>query len=189
MNDFVEKYQKSGAAVNYGFPVEPLKYEGAGCTSFANAAVQKTGLKLPLSEAWLRHIKLPLKLMGRLEQAYPGTIPLELAKSSEDTHIVPITDFIFKDLKWAQGEEAYKDFYYYDPELFYESFVHIENVYRQNAGMSLKKPVRTNGYDSTQLQTRQISEEWITRVLNDPRNHVRLGKISSTTGLIVDQFD
>ena len=42
MADFVNEYKQSGCAKNYGFPVDPLKFEGGGCTSFADAAFDGT---------------------------------------------------------------------------------------------------------------------------------------------------
>jgi hypothetical protein len=185
MSRFVKDYDKSGAAVNYGFPVEPLKFEGAGCTSFANAAISKTNLNLPISAAWVRHIKIPLRHMGKLQEGLPGTRPLEVAKTPQEVKKVPITDFIFKDIKWAQDGEAYKDFYYYDPELFYESLVHLENKYRASANMRLKNPVRTKEYDSTQLSTKKISENWLDQLISENKM-VKMAKIYNTTGLIIE---
>jgi hypothetical protein len=185
LENFVREYDKSGAAVNYGFPVDPLKYQGAGCTSFANAAIARTNLKLPISEGWVRHIKIPLHHMGKLTEALPGTRPLEVAKTPAEIKKVPITDFLFKDIKWAQEGEPYKDFYYYDPELFYESLVHLENRYRKSAGMHLKNPVRTKEYDPAQLNTRKISEAWLDQLI-EANKMVKMAKIYSTTGLIID---
>jgi hypothetical protein len=185
MNRFVNEYDKSGAAINYGFPVEPLKYEGAGCTSFANAAFVRTNLNLPLSKAWIRHIKLPLKYMGKLSSPLVGTKALELAKSIEEEKKIPMKEFLFGDISWANDGEEYKDFFYYDPELFYESLVHIENYYRQSAGMNLKNPLRTKNYDEFQTNTKNISEKWIDNLMNDYKR-VKIGKIHNTTGLIIE---
>lgn len=185
MNKFVSDYDKSGAAINYGFPVNPLKFEGAGCTSFANAAFVKTDLNLPLSKAWVRHIKLPVKYMGKLSTPLEGTTPLELAKSKEEEKKVPMSEFILGDLSWAKDGEEYKDFNYYDPELFYESLVHMENTYRLSAGMRLKDPIRTKTYDQTQLNTKNISEKWLNDLLKDYKR-IKIGKINSVTGLIIE---
>ena len=43
---YIDKYIASGAYHNYGFPVDPLKFEGGGCTSFANAIVTNSDLTL-----------------------------------------------------------------------------------------------------------------------------------------------
>lgn len=185
MAKFVDQYDKSGAAINYGFPVEPTKFEGAGCTSFANAAFEKTNLNLPLSKAWVRHIKLPLDYMGKLSTPLKGTTPLELAKNIDEEKKIPMKDFLFSDINWANEGQPYKDFYYYDPELFYESLVHIENFYRQSANMRLKNPLRTKNYDEFQTNTKTISENWIKNLMNDYKR-VKIGKIHNTTGLIIE---
>ncbi len=185
MNKFVSDYKKSGAEINYGFPVDPLKFEGAGCTSFANASFVKTNLDLPISKAWVRNIKLPLKYMGKLSSPLKGTTPLELAKTVEEEKKIPISEFLISDISWAKEGEKYKDFNYYDPELFYESLIHLENVYRVNAGMKIKNPIRTKDYDTAQINTKIISESWINDLMKKYKK-VKIGKIHSTTGLIIE---
>ncbi|MFN8576284.1 MAG: hypothetical protein U0354_05460 [Candidatus Sericytochromatia bacterium] len=182
---FVSEYDKSGAAINYGFPVEPLKYEGAGCTSFANAAFVRSTLGLPLSKAWVRHIKLPKKYMGLLSTELKGTKALELAKTPQEEKKIPMNEFLVNNVSWAKDGDEYKDFYYYDPELFYESLVHLENYYRQSAGMKIKNPLRTKDYDEFQTNTKNISEEWMKNLLNTYKR-VKIGKIHNTTGLIIE---
>lgn len=185
ISNFVEAYNKSGGAKNYGFPVDPLKYEGAGCTSFVNAAISKSKLKLPIAEAWVRKVKLPLAYMGKMMSQVEGTKALEVAKNKGEEKYIPLTDFIFKNIQWATGEEPYKDFYYYDPELFYESFVHLENNYRSSSNMELKNPTRTSKYDEFQTKIKQDSDFWYKSLIKNLK-HIKLGKIHSTTGLIVD---
>lgn len=185
MAGFIDKYNKSGAARNYGFPVEPLKFEGAGCTSFANAAFKTTNLNLPISKAWVRHIKLPLEYMGKLSKPLKGTTPLELARNISEEKKVPIKEFLFNNVEWANNNQQYKDFYYYDPELFYESLIHVENYYRQSAGMRLKNPVRTKSYDEFQLNSKNVSESWMRSVMNNYKK-VKIEKIHNTTGLVID---
>lgn len=185
MSNFIADYNKSGAAKNYGFPVEPTKFEGAGCTSFANACFQKTGAKLPISEAWVRHVKIPKKYMGKLTEELPGTRQLEVAKTKEDENKIPMTEFIFSNVKWAEDNEEHKDFFYYDPELFFESTVNAENQYRRSAGMRLKNPYRTKELDSTQSKSKEISEKWINNLMENNKL-IKMDKILSTTGLIID---
>lgn len=185
MSKFVDDYDKSGAAINYGFPVEPLKFEGAGCTSFANAAISKANLGINLSKAWVRHIKLPKKYMGKRLEPLIKTRPMVLAKNKQDEKIIPMSDFLFKNISWANDNEEYQDFYYYDPELFYESLVHLENRYRENIGLRLKSPIRSKEYDQTQISTKKISEDLMDNLLKNNRL-VKIGKIYSTTGLIIE---
>ena len=185
MNRFVKDYKESGAAINYGFPVDPLKLQGAGCTSFANASFAKTNLNLPVAKAWVRHIKLPLKYMGKLSTPLKGTTPMELAKSKAEEKKIPMGEFLSGDVAWAKDGEEYKDFYYYDPELFYESLVHAENFYRLSAGIKAKNPVRTKEYDEAQVNTKNISENWINDLMKDYKR-IKIGKIHTTTGLIIE---
>ena len=49
MAEYVDAFKASGAHENYGFPVDPLKLEGGGCTSFAHAAVVKAAFSRRLA--------------------------------------------------------------------------------------------------------------------------------------------
>lgn len=185
MSEFVNAYDKSGAAINYGFPVDPLKFEGAGCTSFANAAIYKTGLNIGLSEGWIRKVNIPLKYMGKLKDIVPNTRPLDVAKTYQEEKKVSMTDFLFSNVSWAKENEEHKPFYYYDPELFYESLIHIENKYREKIGLKLKNPIRTKDYDQFQKNTKQVSESWIQKVFEDNKN-IKMEKLLSSTGLVIN---
>lgn len=183
--DFVKTYEEKKAYVNYGFPVDPLKYEGAGCTSFANAALSFISTLPELTTGWVRNIHLPEKYIGKLTEDPYLAKPLVKAKNKEEEKKIPVTEFLFGAESWAKDGEPYQDFYYYDPELFFESAVHLENYYRQKAGMELKNPIRTNSYDTAQQYTKKTSEEWLKKVMSGGKR-VRIEKIYSTTGLIID---
>ena len=49
-------------SVLLGFVVDPLKLQGGGCTSFANAIVQRSGLDFPLQQFWYRDVFIPVRL-------------------------------------------------------------------------------------------------------------------------------
>lgn len=185
VHNFIEKYNKSGAAKNYGFPVDPLKYEGAGCTSFANACLLKINKNIPITKSWIRKVKIPLKYSGKLYEILPNTTISYKAESPEKEYKVPFTDFLFGNVQWAKEDEEYKDFYYYDPELFYESLVNMENYYREKIGLSLKKAYRNDKEDETQIRNREISQKWIKSLIRKGKR-VKLDKIYSTSGLILD---
>jgi hypothetical protein len=185
LSSFIQEYSKSGAPKNYGFPVDPLKYEGGGCTSFANACLTKINKKIPILKSWIRKVKVPLKYVGNLYEILPNTTISYKASSPNDEYKISFLDFIFGNVQWARDNEEYKDFYYYDPELFYESLVNMENYYRDIIGLKLKKAYRTDKEDETQIKNRLVSQEWIKKLLNKG-NKIKLEKIYSTSGLVVD---
>jgi hypothetical protein len=108
-----------------------------------------------------------------------------MAKNKNEVKIVSLTGFLFGNIAWAKENEDYKDFYYYDPELFYESLAHLENSYRTFSGMKIKNPIRSKGYDDTQLKTKEISENWFNQLI-EKNKLVKMDKIYSTTGLVID---
>lgn len=119
VQSFLDEYRATRAYSNYGFPVDPLKFEGGGCTSFANAVVEKAGLDFPLRSQWARTVHIPLALMGydaaRINETeytrYDGP-PLP-AKSVNPLKVVGYNH-------WAAPPPAPGwPFSLYDPELFY----------------------------------------------------------------------
>lgn len=183
--DFVNAYAKSGCATNYGFPVDPLKFEGAGCTSFAEAAFEKTGLDIPVFAGSKREIKLPLKYMGVRAKPVPKTRPPALALSKKEEKRVPVAELLLGKTSWASASEPHQDFAFYDPDLYFESVVNMENVYRGRVNMAPKSYARTAQPDPAQVKAKAVSTDWINGLL---KNHVpvKMGKIHHTTGLIID---
>jgi len=184
MAEFVQEYARSGAAKNYGFPVDPLKFEGAGCTSFADAAFYKTGLNIPLFEASKRQLKIPLKYVGVLDKPIPNTRPPMLAAGPEDEKKVSASDLFFGNTSWASASEPHRDFAFYDPELYFESLASMENVYRQKEHMAPKAYARTTE-DEAQIKARKTSEAWMNSLL-EKHVPVKIENIHHTSGLIID---
>lgn len=183
--EFVKAYDQAGAAINYGFPVDPLKLEGGGCTSFANAAVEKAGIPFPLRRYWLRQYNMPLKHMGRQPSPPAHTKLVPQARLPQDTRSVSLVDFLWGDVTWAQAGEPAVPFSYYDPELFYENFLHLENAHRQYLGLKTKPPIRTAEYDEFQKPLKNASDGWM-KTLQAQGAPLKLGVIHQTSGLIVD---
>ncbi len=51
-------------SLQYGFPCEPRKREGAGCTAFAMSFLEVMGVSLPDFSQWQQTIHVPLDLIG-----------------------------------------------------------------------------------------------------------------------------
>ncbi len=185
MVDFVENYQKSEAYKNYGFPVDPLKFEGAGCTSYANAALERSGAPLPFRDAWVRRYPIPEAQLGRFGEPPAHAAVFPKSRIPKRDLQVPLTDFLFGEQTWARAGEASVPFQYYDPELFYESFLHLENAYRQTHQLPLKTAVRTSQLDDFQQKLKAETDAWIKR-LGAQNTPMELGEIAGFTGLIVD---
>lgn len=183
--EFVKQYEKSGAPRNYGFPVDPRNFEGGGCTSFAEAAFEKAGLGIPLFEASKRALNMPSAFVGVLAKPVPNTRPPQLAASPSEEKKVPPLKIVLGRTAWAAESEPHQDFWFYDPELYHESVVNMENVYRQKANLAPKAVTRTRKLDPDQVRVKETSEKWLDSLLK--RNvPVKLGSIHHTTGLIID---
>ena len=185
MVDFVETYYQRKAYVNYGFPVEPLNYEGGGCTSFANAALERSGAPLPFRDAWVRSYQIPEDQMGRGPELPVYSTIVPKARIPERPLQVGLGDFLFGEQNWAGSDDKSISFRYYDPELFYESFLHLENAYRQQQGMPLKSAVRTAELDNFQIQLKQQTDTWMQQ-LQQQNTPIELGSILGYSGAVID---
>ncbi|MEZ0373187.1 MAG: hypothetical protein ACAI44_29110 [Candidatus Sericytochromatia bacterium] len=185
MVDFIEHYQASGAFKNYGFPVDPLKFEGAGCTSYANAALERSGAPLPFRDAWVRSYQIPENQLGRNGEPPAHTAIVPQARIPQREHQIGLNEFLFGDQQWARPDEPGIRFQYYDPELFYESFLHLENDYRQAHGLPLRTATRTATLDAFQQKLKQTTDSWMQQ-LQQQKVPMQLAQILGDSGLIID---
>lgn len=183
--DYVKSYGQSGAALNYGFPVDPLRLQGGGCTSFANAALERSGLNLPFRSAWLRNYQIPEALMGRSEAPPEYSTEVPQSRIPKRLKQVSLADILFGDLRWAQPGEPAVDFFYYDPELFYESFLHLENALRKQRLKALKPARRTVTEDAFQQRLRLSMESWF-ESLKKAGHDMYLQEIAGVSGPVID---
>ena len=126
---------------NFGFPVDPKKYEGGGCSSYGNAILWASGIDFPIIDKWYRTVYFPFELMGYIDDktmnSIPNTFYVSTGKIPErkvDGSIQSIWDIIkiTPSLgKWADPSKGHK-FDMYDPELFYRACVILENIYLQD---------------------------------------------------------
>lgn len=185
MADYVDSFKAEGAHRNYGFPVDPLKMEGGGCTSYAHAAVRKAGLPLPFHEDWLREYDIALTDMGRGEEVPAFTTIVPQAKIPTTPKYVGLGHFLWGNRTWAKAGEPSSPFFYYDPELFYESFLHLENGYRQAQNMPLRTAVRTSQLDAYQQKLKTQTHAWMQQ-LQTRQRAMRLDTIQGKSGLVID---
>lgn len=182
---YVKDYIDKKAYQNYGFPVEPLKFQGGGCTSYTHAALMKSKLNIPIMEEWTRDYKIPKKYMGRTKELPVKSIIVPQAKIPESYNTVKLTEFLLTEVTWADTGEAFVPFKYYDPELFYESFIHMENIYRSRQDMPTKPPTRTDVYDAFQTDNKKATEQWV-RSLLDAQHGAEIQEIYGVSGLVLD---
>lgn len=184
---YVQEYARAEAYQYYGFPVDPLKLEGGGCTSYAHAALKKSGAPLPFLPMWLRDYHIPVQQMGRQAEPPPHSTIVPTAQIPEREAQVALGDFVLGDQRWAAdpAREESVHFKYYDPELFYESFLHLENSYRARQRLPLRAAVRTAAYDPFQQRLKDSTDSWMQGLLkaNVP---MQLDQIAGYSGLVID---
>jgi hypothetical protein len=184
MADYVDAFKAAGAHENYGFPVDPLKLEGGGCTSFAHAAVVKAGLPLPFEEDWLREYRIAPGDMGRGEEIPAFTTVVPQAKIPKTPTYVGLPGLLWGNRTWDQSGGGVP-FRYYDPELFYESFLHLENAYRQAHQLPQRQALRTSTADNYQQKIKASTTQWVSE-LQAEKVPMRLDTIEGKSGLVID---
>lgn len=183
--DFVGDYRKAGAYKNYGFPVDPLKLEGGGCTSYANAALEKSGAPIPFRRSWVRSYRIPETQLGHGAEVPAHAALVPASRVPERKLEVGLNEFLFGDKEWGKESDPGIMFQYFDPELFYESFLHLENAWRQPQGLPLRQAVRTEGLDRFQQKLKDETLSW----MDDLRRHkapMQLDSILGYTGMVID---
>ncbi|MCM0605736.1 MAG: hypothetical protein KA715_06560 [Xanthomonadaceae bacterium] len=65
VQEYVSEFAKSEAGKWYGLSLDPLKGEGAGCTSYVVSALIYAGIITPVqADQWALHRRIPQKYMG-----------------------------------------------------------------------------------------------------------------------------
>lgn len=183
--DFVEKYQKADAYKNYGFPVDPLKYQGAGCTSYTNAALERSQAPIPFRDAWVRSYDIPEDQLGRNGEPPAYTVIVPQARIPQRQKTIGLDAFLFGNLSWASADQKSIRFQYYDPELFYESFRHLENAWRAAHDLPLASATRTPQLDRFQQKLKAETEAWMQR-LQAQHTPMELDQIAGVSGMVID---
>lgn len=126
---FVKNYvfHPSKPYENFGMLLDPLKFEGAGCGSFAISALSLSETMHPLTESYWRTISIAAKVLGRrtLEQAAEDAVPPISAKSPADEYVVgrlPLTL-----MNWDTGPIG-MNVHFVDPELTVFSFRYLSEL-------------------------------------------------------------
>ncbi len=93
-------------APTYGFTPDPLKYEGAGCTSYATSFLQVAGLYEPEFDRWWRKLVISSRLVGKRSlQKEHGAIDSDQPGKVGWLKVLAL----FKKSKWrAEGTSNYE---------------------------------------------------------------------------------
>lgn len=111
----------------FGLLPDPLKFEGAGCGSFAVAALAHSATFAPILETYWRTIPIAGKLLGRRTKVFlpNDTEPPLFAKTAAEEYPVSRTDLFL--MNWDSGKIAMK-FRMVDPELTIYSMRRFEQL-------------------------------------------------------------
>ena len=154
---YIDEYKSKAAEKNYGFPVDPLRFEGGGCTSFANAIITKAMVGYPIRYFYNRSVYIPHQLMGYDQALLNRTENVEYdGPGLPEMKVNILKTLEYKE--WANASNGYP-FMFYDPELFYLSSSFARNRLLANTG---KDPVHIHdivkGDASVPLLKREVEK-------------------------------
>ena len=118
VRDFSKAYvsHPSKPYKNFGMIPDPLKFEGAGCGSFAISALAKAPSLAPIMGQFWRTMPIPEKTLGRRTGVYlpNSVIPAARAKTQKDERLIGLKRLLL--MNWDAGKTAI-DLRFVDPEL------------------------------------------------------------------------
>lgn len=106
---------------NFSMYLDPEKFEGAGCGSFAATALAQAASLAPLMHTYWRTLPVPAKVLGlRRRMHLPNNaVPPWFAKTDSEEHLIGKKDLFF--MNWDTGRTALQ-IRLVDPELAIFSF-------------------------------------------------------------------
>lgn len=124
------------ASRRYGLLLDPLSFEGGGCTSFALALIARSRIWDGGERATYRRIALFDGVLGRRIAVPPGVVPYRLAPSREAEKIVPFASLYLR--SWKSGEPV-ETVEIVDPELIFAMLVEMRIAAGERDGWRAKR--------------------------------------------------
>ena len=122
--------------------------------------------------------------MGRAEEIPAFTAVVPQAKIPKTPKYVGLPSFLWGNKTWDSTGGGVP-FRYYDPELFYESFLHLENAYREDHQLLRRQALRTATADDYQQKIEASTTRWVA-ALRQRQVPMRLDVIEGKSGLVID---
>lgn len=106
----------------YGLLLDPLAYEGGGCTSFAHALIARSGIWNGGERKAVRRIRLHDGVLGRRGTTPPGVVPYHRAGTAGKEKTVPFAALVLRSWKSGAFVETVR---VVDPELIFAMLVEM----------------------------------------------------------------
>ena len=179
LEDYIAEFTAAKAYENYGFTENAKTFSGAVCTTFVNAALEASGLDIPLIDRWVRNITVPSKLMGYKASYIPEMEWARYTGPEREDKSVSILS-IMTTFRWARPGEG-ETFILYDPELMYNACALLENIYKEESGMGNLKPLADNETDDA-LNLQAVVEDYYYNI----SDRITPGTLYETSGVDID---
>jgi hypothetical protein len=179
LENYINEFRDRKGYVNYAFTADAKNFQGAVCTTFVNAALEASGIGLPMIDKWVRNVNVPSKLMGFKSSYLPKmewaryTGPYRADKAVYLATILATTSWA------APGTGEY--FKMYDPELMYNACAVLENNYRSQKGLGGYKPIADN-QSADALNLKSVLDNFY----SSHAGKVSIGSLYETSGIVVD---
>lgn len=196
---FRNEFWERGAHKNFGFSLEPSKFEGAGCSSYARQLLYEAGVMEETASHWTRVLRVPYRLM-----AYPRTETLP--KRTEfrfDINTLKNEKIEDKQLlfrSWRFNQPGI-DMSFADTELIYYTILETERMIRSNdrrnfprsINIRYRKERQTSGGQQETVEINNKLDEKTAAIYssllenNLDNINFEVSNINGVTGLIIDR--
>lgn len=120
----------------YGLLLDPMRFEGGGCTSFTLALIAHSRIWSGGERMTYRRVELHDGVLGRRTAVPPGVLPYRTAQSPGDEKIVPFGALYLRSWKSGAFVEAVR---IVDPELIFAILVEMRIAAGETDGWRVKR--------------------------------------------------
>ena len=124
LRGFVARYltHPNHPAQRYSMVLDPARFEGGGCVSFAMAAAAQAGVLADAQPAFRRRLTVSSSILGRRKKAPQGVVPYVMAYSAGEERVVDLTRML--NGSWSEGP-VHARIAIVDPELIFAGVTRI----------------------------------------------------------------
>mgnify|MGYP003640429467 CR=1 FL=1 len=143
MFEHYENFVRNGGPNNYGFPVDTLAGEGAGCSAFGVSFLQAAKLADPEQlKSWSGSVWVPEKFIGPYsDRLYTeaGQEPYANDQGGENVKLIPMV-LKPKKTEWAKpNEPGAKFLHFYDPDTMHSWIEQQAKEWNNSADYQMRK--------------------------------------------------
>ncbi len=196
---FRNEFYQRGAHKNFGFTLEPSRFEGAGCSSYARQLLYEAGVMEQTAPNWTRELRVPYKLIANpTGESLPRNTEFRFDINTLSSEKIEDKHLLFR--SWRFNQPGI-DMTFADTELIYYTVLEAERQIKKYNRKSFPRSINTRYRKERQTgsgesktvdidkdldsKTKAIYQSLMSNGLDNINFEV--SKINGVTGLILDR--